>query len=172
MPEPIPQPAPRAKEIHARVLALGSMLKAERARRGVNLRQAQVDIGVPMSTLSRFERGQMPDLPNLLAVADWLKLPLTWFASDEPLDAYRRGWNDCAAAVSGLLAAGPVEHEGTAAERRSNTPFNRIPHGEGGYKNYGCRCEVCTPAGAAANKRQREARRAGTAPVRRREGAS
>lgn len=104
MPEPIPQPAPRAKEIHARVLALGSMLKAERARRGVNLRQAQVDIGVPMSTLSRFERGQLPDLANLLAIADWLKLPLTWFASDEPLDAYERGWADCVTSVQAALA--------------------------------------------------------------------
>lgn len=152
--------AERAREIHARVLALGTLLKTERTRRKINLRQAQTEIGVAMSTLSRFERGQLPDLPNLLAVADWLGLPLAWFASDEPLDAYRRGWEDCATSVGALLAAGPIECSGTAFDRRvERTPFDGIPHGEGGYKNYGCRCEVCRPAGAAANRRQREARK-------------
>lgn len=146
---------------------LPKMIRARRERDGLSLRSAGQRIGVAGATIDNLEHGRVPDLGTLLAVLAWLEMPLSWFdGRDGGADAYRRGWDDCAAAVGALLAAGPVEHSGTAADRRSRMPFDQIPHGEGGYKNYGCRCEVCRPAGAEANRRQREARKS------RKDGAS
>lgn len=38
-------------------------------------------------------------------------------------------------------------------------PFSAIPHGLGGYRNYGCPCYTCTTAGRADNRRATLARR-------------
>lgn len=48
-------------------------------------------------------------------------------------------------------------------ERRAQTPFDQIPHGENGFTNYGCRCEICTEANkqrCARDRRKRRDRRA------------
>ena len=33
-----------------------------------------------------------------------------------------------------------------AADKREETPFHLIPHGQNGYTNYGCRCTECRTA--------------------------
>lgn len=38
-------------------------------------------------------------------------------------------------------------------------PFSAIPHGLGGYRNYGCPCHTCTSAGRADNRKATSARR-------------
>lgn len=89
-----------------RLAELAAFTVAERARRGVSQRQAAEQMGLPPSTLCRFERGQLPDVPNFLVILEWLNVPLAPLLGKqqtETLDAYRRGWDDCAASVRGTL---------------------------------------------------------------------
>lgn len=44
-------------------------------RDGLRLREAAIASGVSASTLSRVENGKTPDIPSLLALCDWLKIP-------------------------------------------------------------------------------------------------
>lgn len=39
-------------------------------------------------------------------------------------------------------------------------PRDQVPHGTGGYRNWGCRCEVCTMANSAACAQRRALREA------------
>jgi len=95
-----------ARLLHAptaeRLAALAGLARAERARRGVSQRQAAEQMGLPASTLCRFERGQLPDVANFLAILAWMDVPLAPLlgkGQGATLDAYRRGWEDCAASV-------------------------------------------------------------------------
>lgn len=87
---------------------LPRMLKAERERRGLSMREAAAEMQLSSSTMTRVENGsQWPDLAGFLAIVTWLDVPATWFMdgrdeSSSP-DAYRRGWDDCASAVRGAL---------------------------------------------------------------------
>lgn len=91
-----------------RLAELPAMLRAERARRDLSLRAAAGQIGIGFSTLTRCEQGQMPELYNFLAMAAWLQVSVGWFLGEDGVakqDAYRRGWDDCAASVRAVLGA-------------------------------------------------------------------
>lgn len=93
-------------ETAERLGVLVDFVKAERARRGVSQRQASEEMGLPPSTLCRFEQGFLPDVPNFLVILAWLDVPLAPLLGDEQaktLNAYQRGWNDCASLVRGAL---------------------------------------------------------------------
>lgn len=70
--------------------ALGIRLKAERRKRRLSLRDLADETGISVNTLSRVERGYLPDLKNYQKITDWLGLPAdTFLDSSEgqnPLD--------------------------------------------------------------------------------------
>ena len=55
--------------------ALGEALKAERRRRRLSLRDLADEVGVSFNTLSRVERGYLPDLTNYNRIITWLSAP-------------------------------------------------------------------------------------------------
>lgn len=55
--------------------ALGQALRAERRSRGMSLRDLSDEIGVGFNTLSRVERGQVPDVKNYQRILAWLGAP-------------------------------------------------------------------------------------------------
>lgn len=55
--------------------ALGLSLRAERRRRGISLRDLADETGVSFNTLSRVERGHLPDLTNYERITKWLGAP-------------------------------------------------------------------------------------------------
>lgn len=55
--------------------ALGDALRAERRRRRMSLRDLADEIGVSFNTLSRVERGHLPDLTNYNRIVTWLSAP-------------------------------------------------------------------------------------------------
>ena len=50
---------------------LGSLVKDERDRRGMSLREAADETGVPFNTLARVEKGHVPDLPKFKRLVEW-----------------------------------------------------------------------------------------------------
>lgn len=54
---------------------LGSALRNRRRKRGLSLRDVEAESGVSFNTLSRIERGFVPDLRNYQRVVNWLGLP-------------------------------------------------------------------------------------------------
>src|SRR5690242_8320216 len=63
--------------------ALGEALKAERRRRRLSLRDLADEVGVSFNTLSRVERGYLPDLTNYNRIIAWLRAPgMTLIAAD------------------------------------------------------------------------------------------
>lgn len=58
---------------------LGAMLRARRRERRLSLRDLAAEIGVSLNTLSRVERGQLPDLKNFQRIVDWLEVPADSF---------------------------------------------------------------------------------------------
>ncbi len=50
---------------------LGRLVAAERGRRGLSLRDAAADISIPFNTLSRVEKGHVPDLPKFKRLVEW-----------------------------------------------------------------------------------------------------
>jgi transcriptional regulator with XRE-family HTH domain len=63
--------------------ALGEALKAERRRRRLSLRDLADEVGVSFNTLSRVERGYLPDLTNYNRIIAWLRSPgLTLITAD------------------------------------------------------------------------------------------
>ena len=50
---------------------LGRLVAAERGRRGLSLRDAAVEIGIPFNTLTRVEKGHVPDLPKFKRLVEW-----------------------------------------------------------------------------------------------------
>jgi len=61
------------------IARLGEMLKERRRRKRLSLRDLADQIGVSFNTLSRVERGHVPDLRNLRRIADWLEVPVEMF---------------------------------------------------------------------------------------------
>jgi transcriptional regulator with XRE-family HTH domain len=58
---------------------LGDSLKAERRSRRLSLRDVSDETGVSVNTLSRVERGHLPDLKNYQRLVDWLGVPADTF---------------------------------------------------------------------------------------------
>ena len=50
---------------------LGGLVAAERRRRGLSLRDAAKDVGVPFNTFTRVEKGHVPDLPKFKRFVEW-----------------------------------------------------------------------------------------------------
>ena len=57
------------------VLPLGAMLRTRRREQRLSLRDLAAEIGVSLNTLSRVERGHVPDLRNFQRIIDWLDVP-------------------------------------------------------------------------------------------------
>jgi transcriptional regulator with XRE-family HTH domain len=64
---------------------LGAVLKARRRAKRLSLRDLSAEIGVSLNTLSRVERGHVPDLRNFQRIVDWLDLPAETFL-EQPAD--------------------------------------------------------------------------------------
>jgi transcriptional regulator with XRE-family HTH domain len=58
---------------------LSGALKAERRRRRLSLREVSYETGISLNTLSRVERGYLPDLKNYHRLIDWLGVPADTF---------------------------------------------------------------------------------------------
>src|SRR5687768_4564245 len=63
---------------------LGAMLKARRRAKRMTLRDLADEIDVSFNTLSRVERGHLPDLKNFRRIVDWLEVPAEMFL--EPME--------------------------------------------------------------------------------------
>lgn len=55
--------------------ALGNALRTERRQRRLSLRDLSDEIGVSFNTLSRVERGHVPDVKNFERILAWLGAP-------------------------------------------------------------------------------------------------
>lgn len=62
-------------------LDLGSALRSRRRKKGISLRDLENETGVSFNTLSRVERGFVPDLRNYERIVQWLGLPSGAFLS-------------------------------------------------------------------------------------------
>ena len=58
---------------------LASLLRQHRAGHGLTLREVAAETGVPYSTLSRVEKGQIPDLATFRNIVEWLGVPADRF---------------------------------------------------------------------------------------------
>src|SRR5258708_14701271 len=58
---------------------LGAMLKARRRAKRLTLRDLADEIDVSLNTLSRVERGHLPDLKNFRRIVEWLQVPAEMF---------------------------------------------------------------------------------------------
>jgi transcriptional regulator with XRE-family HTH domain len=67
---------------------LGPMLRAERRRRHLSLRDLSEVIGVSVNTLSRVERGHLPDLRNYQRLVEWLEVPADTFLEQTSTEEY------------------------------------------------------------------------------------
>jgi transcriptional regulator with XRE-family HTH domain len=67
--------------------ALGDALRAERRRRRMSLRDLADEIGVSFNTLSRVERGHLPDLTNYNRIVTWLSSPGLALVDDDEGEA-------------------------------------------------------------------------------------
>ena len=54
---------------------LGAILRARRREKHLSLRDLADQTGVSLNTLSRVERGHVPDLKNFQLILDWLGIP-------------------------------------------------------------------------------------------------
>lgn len=64
---------------------LSSTLKAERRKRRLSLREVSYETGISVNTLSRVERGYLPDLKNYQRIIDWLGVSAdTFLDTSEP----------------------------------------------------------------------------------------
>jgi len=61
------------------ISALGTILRARRREKRLSLRDLADETGVSPNTLSRVERGHVPDLRNFQRIVDWLGLPAEQF---------------------------------------------------------------------------------------------
>jgi transcriptional regulator with XRE-family HTH domain len=64
---------------HSRIAQLGTALRARRRALKLSLRELAVQTGVSLNTLSRVERGHVPDLHNFHKIIDWLGVPASTF---------------------------------------------------------------------------------------------
>jgi transcriptional regulator with XRE-family HTH domain len=94
---------------------LGAVLRARRRERRLSLRDLADETGVSFNTLSRVERGHIPDLKNFHRIVEWLGMPPEAFlatSDDTPsttsviarhLMADRRLQPDAAAKITALV---------------------------------------------------------------------
>lgn len=61
------------------IARLGKMLSEQRRHKRLSLRDLADQTGVSFNTLSRVERGHVPDLRTLRCIADWLEVPVEMF---------------------------------------------------------------------------------------------
>jgi transcriptional regulator with XRE-family HTH domain len=61
------------------VANLGAILRARRREKHLSLRDLADQTGVSLNTLSRVERGHVPDLKNFRLIVEWLELPAERF---------------------------------------------------------------------------------------------
>ena len=62
-----------------KISQLGPMLRARRRDKRLSLRDLAAEIEVSLNTLSRVERGHVPDLNNFQRIVDWLGVPADSF---------------------------------------------------------------------------------------------
>src|SRR4051794_11336255 len=62
---------------------LGAQLRARRRERRLSLRDLADEIGVSFNTLSRVERGHVPDLKNFRRIVEWLGVPAEQYLDDD-----------------------------------------------------------------------------------------
>ena len=67
-----------------KVQRLGAMLRTRRREQRLSLRDLAAKIGVSLNTLSRVERGPVPDLRNFQRIVDWLDVPADSLLVAEP----------------------------------------------------------------------------------------
>jgi transcriptional regulator with XRE-family HTH domain len=93
---------------------LGVLLKERRREKRLSLRDLADETGVSFNTLSRVERGHVPDLANFRRIVDWLEVPPETFFDPEPsastphaiakhLQSDRRLSSEAAARISGMV---------------------------------------------------------------------
>ena len=58
---------------------LGRLVVDERNRRGMSLREAASDTGIPFNTLARVEKGHVPDLPKFKRLVEWCGADINQF---------------------------------------------------------------------------------------------
>ncbi len=58
---------------------LGRLVRAERSRRGMSLREAALALGIPFNTLARVEKGHVPDLPKFKRLIEWCGADINQF---------------------------------------------------------------------------------------------
>lgn len=59
---------------------LSEMIKSKRGKRG--LREVAKEIGVSLSTLSRVENGNLPDIDSYMKICTWLEVSIEFFAGN------------------------------------------------------------------------------------------
>ncbi|MBE2290038.1 MAG: helix-turn-helix transcriptional regulator [Chitinophagaceae bacterium] len=59
---------------------LSEMIKSKRGKRG--LREVAKEIGVSLSTLSRVENGNLPDIDSYMKICTWLEVSTDFFAGN------------------------------------------------------------------------------------------
>lgn len=58
---------------------LGELVRSERLRRGMSLRDTASATGIPFNTLARVEKGHVPDLPKFKRLVEWCGLDIHLF---------------------------------------------------------------------------------------------
>lgn len=58
---------------------LGRLVMDERNRRGMSIREAASDTGIPFNTLARVEKGHVPDLPKFKRLVEWCGADINQF---------------------------------------------------------------------------------------------
>ena len=58
---------------------LGRLVVDERNHRGMSLREAASDTGIPFNTLARVEKGHVPDLPKFKRLVEWCGADINQF---------------------------------------------------------------------------------------------
>ena len=118
---------------------LGRLVADERQRRGISIREAAKETGIPFNTLARVEMGHVPDLPKFKRLVDWCgadvrdffelqeKATATTDLIAEHLRADRNlpaeAADRIAAIVDDLYQALVEPHEVSAAHLRAATTF-------------------------------------------------
>ena len=68
-------------------IALLGALEAKKEEEGRSWRDIARELGIDHSTFTRLGRGQRPDVDTLVALTDWLRVPLdTFVAGEAPRD--------------------------------------------------------------------------------------
>lgn len=122
-----------------RIEELGPLLRARRRAQRLSLRDLADEIDVSFNTLSRVERGHVPDLRNFQRIVDWLGVPAERFLEPEDpgpstlraivrhLDTDQQLTSDAAAKIAAMVEEMYAELAGThppvAVQLRSAQTF-------------------------------------------------